>query len=52
MLMTTMLMKINGDEDFRETFVIAQCDFCAFLASSSEAVGSAAQLEKLKTFYR
>ena len=31
----TMLMKITDDDDFRETFVNGQCNFRAFLASSS-----------------
>ena len=39
----TMLMKITDDDDFRETFVNGQCNFRAFLASSSEAVDSAAR---------
>ena len=43
-----MMVKINGTEDFRETFVLAQCDFCDFLASSSEAVDSAARGGRLR----
>ena len=48
MMLMAMLMKITDDDDFRETFVNGQCNFRAFLASSSEAVDSAARGGRLR----